>query len=234
MFVTPPVMHYNDSGWYLSGLLQENLPVDMLLDTGATFSLLPSEVFDELPPHLRPEIDPAPGCHLTGFTGEQALVRGRVNLKFGTGKHTWNVMFLVVYRVTNCILGASFMKENGIRIDYAQGLVWINQTFSPMLREINNSNSARTRKGHDILPSTEGVVEAYIDCFPPDSIVMVEGTMEDLEKGFVVANAVVTLGAEGKCLLRVMNPGKYPLTIQPCNMGRVSLVSSVQTVHPLV
>ena len=58
--------------------------------------------------------------------------------------------------------------------------------------------------------------------------------MEDLERGFVVANAMVTLGSEGECLLRVMNPGKDPLTIQPCRVGRVSLVSSVQTAHPLV
>ena len=234
MFVTPPVMRHNDSGWYLTGLLQGHLPVDMLLDTGATFSLLPSEIYDELPPHLRPEIDPAPGCHLIGFTGEQALVRGRVTLSFGTGKQSWRVMFLVVHKVTTCILGASFMRENGIRIDYAQGLVWINQTYSSMLKEVNSSNSAKIKKGHNLLPNAEGVVEAFVDCFPPESIVMVEGTMEDLERGFVVANAVVTLGSGGECLLRVMNPGKDPLIIQPCRVGRVSLVSSVQTAHPLV
>lgn len=78
------------------------------------------------------------------------------------------------------------------------------------------------------------MVEAVVEGYPPNSVVMVEGTMEDLEKGIVIANAIVSLGEKGECLLRVMNPHIDPLTIQPCtNVGKVSLVSEVKIPYPL-
>ena len=206
----------------------------MLLDTGATYSLLPYAVYEEIPIHLRPVLNPEPRCRLTGFTGEKATVRGSISAKFGTPKQSWNIKFIVVEKCTTCILGVDFMEEHGIRIDYAQGLIWFNQTFSSIHKVGDKSSAAVIKKGHDLLPRTEGVVEAYVKCFPPDSIVMVEGTMEDLERGFVVANSVVTIGQEGKCLIRVMNPGRDPLRIQPCEIGRISLVSQISSAHPLL
>ena len=233
VYVTPPVKYQGDSGWYFTGFVQDSVPVDMLLDTGASHSLLQSSVYDELPSHLRPPLESTPFCRLSGFTGEVAEIRGRVNLKFGTIKRSWNVNFIVARKIRNNILGADFMADHGLRMDFAQGLIWCNQTYSPALKEIDDSVSAVVKNSQDVPPRAESMIEAYVDCYPPESVVMVEGTMEDLEKGFVVANTVVTLGEGGKCNVRVMNPGKYPLTIQPCKMGRISLASQVQIAYPL-
>ena len=225
-----------DKCWYLPGRLQDFLPVDMLLDTGATFSLLPSSTYFALPAHLRPELEQIGPIRLTGFTGERAEVRGKVTLRFGTAKYTWRVDFLVVNGVRSCILGVDFLKNYGVRIDYSHGLVWLNQTYSPMLRNDDLSRPVACIKDpHDLMPRTESMVEAYVKGYPPNSIVMVEGTMGDLEKGIVVANAIVTLGEQGRCLLRVMNPHLDPLTIQPSTeVGLVSLVSEVKIPYPLV
>ena len=232
--MAPPVMHHNDSGWYLTGFLQDEFPVDMLLDTGATFSLLPQRVFDLLPGSKRPDLEPVPGCKLTGFTGEKAEVRGVATLSFYVSNHSWKIRFLVVQGVRNCILGSDFLREHGVRLDYAQGLIWCNQTFSTILQEVDKSASAKMVKPHDLKPRSEGAVEVFVSSFPPHSTVLVEGTVEDLERGFVLANSVVALDSGGRCRIRVMNPTQDPLTIQPCNMGRVSLVSEVQAPHPLV
>ena len=206
----------------------------MLLDTGATFSLLPSKVYNSLPAHLKPNLMEAGPCKLTGFTGERAEVRGKVTVKFGTWKHSWKVTFLVADGVQACILGVDFMSKYGVRIDYSQGLVWLNQTYSRILQEDVNKSSARIKLPHDLLPRSESMVEAVVEGYPPNSVVMVEGTMEDLEKGIVIANAIVSLGEKGECLLRVMNPHIDPLTIQPCtNVGKVSLVSEVKIPYPL-
>ena len=206
----------------------------MLLDTGATFSLLPTDIFYSLPLNVRPELREAGPCRLTGFTGEKAVVRGRVTIKFGIPKYSWKIDFIVADGVQACILGVDFMKRYGVRIDYSQGLIWLNQTYSPANREGRNGMSACIEKSQDILPRSESMVEAKIEGFPPDSIVMVEGTMEDLEKGIVLANAVVTVGREGECWLRVMNPHLNPLTIQPSTLvGRISLVSEIETPYPL-
>ena len=234
MIVTQPVIHGNDGVWFLTGYLQGKIPVDMLLDTGASFSLLPVSVFEQIPIQNRPFLDPTITCNLTGFTGEKALVKGVSTVKFGTNKYSWEVRFLIVEKCTNCILGVDFMEKHGVRMDYAQGLIWFNQTFSPIHRVVEKSTAAVVKKGHDLLPRSEGVIEAYVECFPPDSVVIVEGTMEDLEHGFVVANTVVTLGEEGKCFVRVMNPGLDSLRIQPCEIGRVSLVSKLSAAHPLL
>ena len=166
---------------------------------------------------------------LTGFTGEKAVVRGKVTLRFGTAKHAWRVDFLVANGVRSCLLGVDFMKNYGVRIDYSHGLVWLNQTYSPMLRNDLTKLVACIKDPHDLLPRTDSMVEAYVKGYPPNSTVMVEGTMEDLEKGIVVANAIVTLGEQGRCLLRVMNPHMDPLTIQPSTeVGLISLVSEVK------
>ena len=234
MFITPPRHRGGDRCWYLLGKLQGFLPVDMLLDTGATFSLLPSKTYDSLPAHVKPELRDAGPCTLTGFTGERAKVRGRVTLTFGTKSHSWQVDFIVAYGVQSCILGVDFMNKYGVRIDYAQGLVWLNQTYSPMLRNDLTKPSACIKLPHNLLPRTESMVEAFVEGFPPNSVVMVEGTMEDLEKGIVLANAVVSLGEGGRCLLRVMNPHIDPLMIQPKTpVGMVSLVSEVKVPYPL-
>ena len=228
-------MRKKDRCWYLSGRLQDFLPVDMLLDTGATFSLLPTSTYFSLPAHIRPDIEEVGPVRLTGFTGERAMVRGKVTLRFGTLKHHWRVDFLVVNGARSCILGVDFMTKYGVRIDYSHGLVWLNQTYSPMLRNDLTKPVACIRDPHDLLPRTESMVEAFVEGYPPNSIVMVEGTMEDLEKGIVVANAIVTLGEKGRCLLRVMNPHIDPLTIQPSTqVGMVSLVSEVKIPYPLV
>ena len=234
MIVTPPVIHKNDSGWYLTGFLQGKVPVDMLLDTGATYSLLPASIYDDIPSDLRPSLKPEPRCRLVGFTGEKANVRGSTTMTFGTPKNNWDVRFLVVEKCTTGILGVDFLEEHGIRMDYAQGLIWFNQTYTPIHKIAEKETAAMIRESHDLRPRTEGVVEAFIDCFPPNSVVLVEGTMEDLERGFVLANSMVTVGEGGKCLLRIMNPGMDTLTIQPCQVGKVSLVSKVSIAHPLV
>ena len=56
------------------------------------------------------------------------------------------------------------------------------------------------------------MVEAFMQGYPPNCIVIVDTTMEDLEKGIVLAN---TLEEQGRCLLQVMNPHLNPLMIQP-------------------
>ena len=234
MYVTPPVKYQGDSGWYFTGFVQDSVPVDMLLDTGASHSLLKSSVYDEIPSNIRPPLEPTPFCRLSGFTGELAEIRGRVKVKFGTNKRSWEVNFVVARDIRNNILGADFMVDHGLRMDFAQGLIWCNQTYSTALREVDDSLNAVVKTSQNVSPHSEGMIEAYVDCFPPESVVMVEGTIEDLEKGFVVANTIATLGEGGKCIVRVMNPGKYPLMIQPCHMGRVSLVSQVQMAHPLL
>ena len=225
-------MHSNDSGWYLTGFLQGVLPVDMLLDTGATFSLLPTEIFELLPD--KPALEQIPGCRLTGFTGEKAEVEGSVILDFGTSKHNWKVRFLVASGVKSCILGAEFLKEQGVRMDYAQGMIWCNQSYSTMTPELEKSATAKIVTPHDLRPRSEGIVEVVVESFPPGSTVIVEGTVEDLEKGFVVANSVISLDKEGKGMIRIMNPMENPLTVQPCEVGKVSMVTQVQEPHPLV
>lgn len=231
--VISPKVSICDGCWYLPGQLQDTVHLDLLLDSGCSFSLLPQDVFNKLPISLRPPLSKACSQKVRGFTGEKAKVLGSVTLQFTSGKQLWNVDFLIVDKASLGILGIDFLTANGIAMDHGQGIIHCKQSILCRQCDIVDS-PLMIMKSQNLKPRSETKVEAINKSYPPGSTVMVEGTVEDFNGGIAIANTLVTIGTNGACMVRIMNPHDTPMLLQPgTEIGKLSLVKSVETDHPL-
>lgn len=68
------------------------LTVTMLVDSGASVSILRKDIFDTIPPSSRPLIKPVRMSLLTA-TGEASEFIGKVDLEIKLGDHVLNMSF---------------------------------------------------------------------------------------------------------------------------------------------
>ncbi|XP_062616134.1 uncharacterized protein LOC134277851 [Saccostrea cucullata] len=103
-----------NEGIYVVGKI-ENHPISMLVDTGASVTILSSKVFENL--DLKKGINLTPSLvKLTSANGERILVRGECPMKITVGDKTVTHNFLVANILNKCILGIDFMQQNACDI----------------------------------------------------------------------------------------------------------------------
>ena len=113
-----PRVKPTDRSWYILGVLQKAVTVDMLLDTGCTHSLIPMELYKAIPEGYRPPMKETVTSKVIGFSGVSSTVLGLVPLTLAMNKVQWVVEFLVVDGPASPILGMDFFLNNGIVLDF--------------------------------------------------------------------------------------------------------------------
>ena len=108
-----------DSGIFIQGKV-ETMPIEWLVDTGCTTTIISAKIFDAIQPDEQPRVLQYDG-ELTSVDGSTVTVKGQalINIMIGAKLFQHNVL---VADVTNQgILGIDFLQKYGMTLDFAKG-----------------------------------------------------------------------------------------------------------------
>ena len=108
-----------DSGMFVRGTI-EGQPLEWLVDTGCTCTIVAGGVFSNIPETERPKLEPY-GGQLVSADGSSLHVLGvaRVNVQFGEQQMRHDVL---VADVTNAgLIGTDFLRAHGMTLDFSTG-----------------------------------------------------------------------------------------------------------------
>ena len=88
-----------------------DVPVAMLVDTGANVTVLKREIFEKLPPSSKEKLKPV-DLNLVTATGETSSFVGKITVEIKIGKHTFCHDVLVADIQNDGILGVDFLSPN--------------------------------------------------------------------------------------------------------------------------
>ena len=214
--------------WYLPGIIQGYLTTDLLLDSGSSSNILPEYVYRKLPKHLQPVLEKTHSRTVTGFSGEEAKVLGNVRVTFQVFNQLWDIDFLVVDGAEVGILGVKFLNKYGIIMDYCTSTAYCKEAIPKPNIKFDEDTCLIVTTEKFVGARSEAVLKAKCPAYPIDSTVMVETTMQDFERGLVLARTLSKVDKDGLITVRFMNPLTDPVRIdEGMRMGKVSPVDSV-------
>ena len=139
------------------------LDIMMLVDTGASISVLPSDFYNSIPEEFRPTLQPVKIVIEVG-NGGRLQHDGVCRLKFDLGDFTFDHEFFVCKDSTHAILGNEFLVHYGIVIRMAEGWLEYRGNDIPLFNRHGVQKTARVFVAHHITipPRTEAEVPTYI------------------------------------------------------------------------
>ena len=227
-----------DRSWYLVGVLAGQLRMKFLLDSGATHSLLPLEVWDQLDP--RPKLNPIPAAKscITGFAGDTTRAIGECSLTVSVPGRDLEVNFLIVDAACGCILGVDFMDDRDVRFDRESNMIWCRHTVvQPQVDEdVDCLQGVAMASGtHIVPPHAEYCMRIQVHGLPPGCTALVERAEQFSFTDLAVANTLTTLDDKGRGVVRIMNTGDTVVQVNSCEpIGMACAPESLQGPVPLI
>ena len=209
-------------GVYVSGLINHTR-VSLLLDTGATSSILNEETWKKSGQY-RPEKLRKFNATLTVANGEKLAVQGRAVINVRFGNSLFKVPMLVVRDIPHaCILGSDFFERESCRILYDVGTFVVRGEEIPIFYQRKAPSICRVvvEEEVELKAGTEVVLCGKLepgfernDGTPG----MLEGsrknTAEKLASRFCIARTL-TVPKEGKTPVRMANFSEQTMLLRP-------------------
>ena len=175
----------------------------MLVNSGASVSILRKDIFDTIPPSSRPIIKPVRMSLLTA-TGEASQFIGKVDLETKLGDHIFKHEFLLAK--IKAILGMDFFMKHKIDLLFSKGCIKVKEDFIPCFTNKGDPKCCRISVGETVE-------------IPPESEKMIKGQVCGMVKydsventGPLIATAVVQHNSN-VIPLRVANFSQQPVTV---------------------
>ena len=187
----------------------------MLVDSGASVSILRKEVFDNIPISSRPPIKPV-RMNLLTATGEASQFIGKVDLEIKLGDHIFSHEFLLAEIKDVAILGMDFFMKHKVDLLFSKGCLKVKGDFIPCFTNKGDAKCCRISVAEtvEIPPESEKIIKGQT-CGPVtyDSVGIIESNENFVEKtGFLVAKVLVQ-NNKNFVPLRVANLSEKPVII---------------------
>jgi predicted aspartyl protease len=150
------------TSWFLEGSAN-SIETDFLCDTGATFTCIDKDLFDEIPSHQRPEINNV-DVILKSANNEVLNLYGEAQFKITFGTQSFDFPVKIVdFGDKSAILGADFMEHYDCEISMKRGILKIlSRKYHVNMHKKKASKCARIQVSHPT-------------CIPPNQEVMIQG-----------------------------------------------------------
>ena len=220
-----------DSGIFIQGTA-ETLPIEWLVDTGCTTTIVSSCVFDALHPDERPRILNYNG-ELTSVDGSPVKVRGQALMNVQIGSKLFQHSVLVADVTNQGILGMDFLQKHRMTLDFAKGKLTCDEC------EIKAQTRAGTHRAcrvslteHTVLPAgTRTILQARTTKPLADGSWLVE-PLSRSPGDKPVLTAKVLIEGRGSCLpVEVLNPTDEDICLyRNTNLGVVTRIADTDVV----
>lgn len=171
-----------------------NLSVTMLVDSGASVSILRKDVFDSLPSSSRPSIEPV-RMNLLTATGQASAFIGKIMLDIRLKNHIFTHEFLLANIKDEAILGMDFFMKHNVDLLFSKSCMKIKGDFIPCFTNRGDPKCCQISVAEtvEIPPQSEKIIKGQpCGVIKYDFIGMIESNKSFVEKtGLIIANAVV-------------------------------------------
>ena len=143
IFKTKPLSEYQgvvnssadtSKGLYIIAQFQfedTSIPIRILLDTGCTMSLLSNAIFQQIPDHLKQQIQQT-NRQIKFADGGVQKSAGIVSMPLWMGEKCVNIDFLMGSNVDKTILGLNDIRDLDLTVNFRQMLVTIGDDYLPV------------------------------------------------------------------------------------------------------
>ena len=180
--IDPNLLDTTDKGIFLVGIIGGKT-IPMMIDTGASCSVMSRNVFNSIPVQCRPKLINE-NCGIRSVSGDLTKCDGIVKFDMTFGDIKLPIKFHVADIADKVILGMSFLSEFGGTLDTKNGTMTINNEVVPCLVCDGKPKPRRVY-----------VTGEYI--IPPGTEVILPGTSRD-KKGDIRSNSTVPMLFEPK------------------------------------
>ncbi|KAG5891946.1 hypothetical protein JTB14_002222 [Gonioctena quinquepunctata] len=202
------ILQRQNRGVFVDGLIN-NEPCTMLLDTGATRTILgPS--FARTPERIEPTT-----WKLRTATGEPATVYGELPIEIILGSTKVKHQALVADIEDDAIIGMDIMNSRGFELDFKDGVLRVNG--EELVLHGRSEELIRVLLAEDVsVPErAETILEARLDgSASSGDVVMFEPKLHDEKIGRGIALGKTLLRADKFVPVRVMNVNYFPVTLK--------------------
>ena len=200
----------------------------MLVDTGASVTILKREIFEKLPPSSKDKLE-AVSLTLVTATGESMPFIGSLNVDIVVGEHVFSHQILIADIQNDGILGIDFLSSHKIDVLLSKSCLSVKNDIIPCFHFDHGEKPSICRiviaKDVVVPPNSELVVPGKII----DSIVNIEnGIIEAMPKfanksGLLMAHTLVQ-PKKGVVPLRLMN-----ISDKECQVHKNTVSATLQT-----
>lgn len=156
---------FGDEGLFVSTKIQD-FPVNMLVDTGASVTVINRKIFEKLPLSSQNLVTPVT-LNLVTATGETSAFIGKFNVEIKIGSHIINHEVLIADIHNDGILGVDFLTPNNCDVLLNESCLSINGDRIPCYHFTENMQPTicRIAVAHDVVvPPEAEVIVPIKDC----------------------------------------------------------------------
>ena len=225
---------------YLALDFDNNLPVDVLVDSGAFVSAIAQNDWDKIKekaPNNFLKIDDPSNFQIQEADGQLEKPLTTTTVIFEIGDKTFAENFAVMKKLTGTIYGLHFMRINSIVIDTTRSLI----QFPHLKMQVKTALSEKTTKPQPVIadnasmirPTTTRTITAFVD---HPSKCSTTGTVTPLEKftetaRLAISHSMSTI-VDKRIAVRVTNTREPPCLIKKhTEIAEFSVITPEQSKH---
>ena len=198
-------------GLFASGFVA-GMEVDFLIDTGSPEAFISMSIYQSIPSHRRPTLQPMPDV-VRQAGGQPLPTRGRVVTEIQIGNHKEEMDLIVADLSGAAIVGLDFLIKQGLSVDLehmelrkgGRATPCYDKTGQKLCARLLMSQSVTVPAGHEVFANAR-IKGKYTDDWQCSALVEPTDRNKLAEKGFLLAKTLVSV----KCPIvpiRLCSPG---------------------------
>ena len=198
-------------GLFVCGFVA-GMEVDFLIDTGSSETFISMSIYQSIPSHRRPTLQPMPDV-VRQAGGQPLPTRGRVVTEIQIGNHKEKMEVIVADLSGAAIVGLDFLIKQGLSVDLehmelrkgGRATPCYDKTGQKLCARLIMSQSVTVPVGHEVFANAR-IKGKYTDDWRCSALVEPTDRNKLAEKGLLLAKTLVSV----KCPLvpiRLCNPG---------------------------
>ena len=223
----------NDNGLFINGKI-ENISVSFLIDTGASVSIIRTDIYNKIPLEMRPSLEPI-NTNLLGADGKSIPCKGTGWFELTLCNQKIPHQIWVAEINLEGIIGLDFLNKQGCKLDLIERKL--------QLQELPNSPY-----DDDEEETCCHIVAEETTMIPPEAEMLVKGRLKNRPKTdidgiteptcrflntqeLIVAKTLINTSSE-EVTIRLLNPSQHPTQIhQGTAIARVELVEEIRQLN---
>ena len=215
----------------MPGKLEGGLPVNYLLDTGASDNFLARTTFNQLPKVVRAKLE-TDTATASAANGGSITIYGTLTLSCRLRGVHLSIPFRVANITEDAILGMGFFKQNRCQLDLDQGVLHVGDFSIQCVDRTGYPLSAKVQVRKEVIipASTEKQIPCHLTNCTARPIGLIENLHTD-DRGFRTATSIVTTDEKRRVTARCINPHSAPITLSAGSViGMFSVLTDEQIV----
>ena len=220
-----------DSGLFTTGKVEDH-PIEWLVDTGCTITIVASRIFHRIHPDERPEIYPYDGILLSA-DGTPITVLGQAEMNIQIGPKNVSHMTLLAEISNEGLLGVDFLRKHQLVIDFGRNRISCNGEEVIAHCRAGMHRACRVMVAeHTVIPAgTRTIIEAKTAKPLANGSWVVEPLNRTPGEQPVLTAKVLVQGGGTKIPVELLNPTEEDVYLhRHTNLGIVTRVTNPEIV----